>query len=388
MKLNFIKIVKYFLNAVLRLFERILFSRKIESPRKIVVFKVGNIGDILCAIPSFIAIRKNYPEAEITLLTSPGERGVPGAKELLQGAWYFNRMIIYGSDEINSFQKLKKFISDLRRERFDLFIQIPPHEWTNFRTFVRNIIFAKLLGVESAFGFRIRVIINLFRKTQIDYVDGEKETESLLRLLRENGVKADKTEFDLPISAEAESKIEALLSRKWPDFENELLVAIHSGTKKNFPEKRWFPERFGEVVRYLEVKYAAKIIVAGSEDDRPDAEIISRELSPENALITAGQLTVLETAALLKHCGFVLGIDSGLLHLAAAVGKPTVGLYSILDIFGDWFPYGDSHIPVYHRFLDCNYRQSECIKKSMGMISVSEVKAACDAMVSKLTYGK
>jgi len=54
----------------LKIFNNILFFRKINNPRNILIYKIGNIGDIICAIPSFIAIRRFYPESKITLLTS------------------------------------------------------------------------------------------------------------------------------------------------------------------------------------------------------------------------------------------------------------------------------------------------------------------------------
>jgi len=113
------------LNFWLKIFKNILFFRKIKNPQNILIYKVGNIGDIICAIPSFIAIRRNYPNAKITLLTSPGAKGAIGAKELLSGVWYFDEMKIYYADEINSLGKKRKFVKDLRGNNYDLFIKFP-----------------------------------------------------------------------------------------------------------------------------------------------------------------------------------------------------------------------------------------------------------------------
>lgn len=373
-----------FFNVLLRLLRFALFHTKIASPRNILIFKVGNIGDILCAVPSFVAVRKKYPKAKITLLTSPGEKQTPGAAELLKGSWFIDEMKTYNSDNISSLKDAWKLAEELKRGRFDFFVQIPPHEWVNFRTLARNMFFAKFIGAKYAVGFRMRVIINLFRKTQIDYVDGEKEVESLLGILAREGIDSDKVEFDLPISEADEKRAERLLLDKWNDSERKFVVAIHSGTKKNFPEKRWKPERFGQIARYLIDKYGVKIVIAGGKGDSADADIIKKYLPAESVLIAAGELSILESAALLKRCDFILGIDSGLLHLAAAVSKPTVGLYSNLDIFGDWFPYGNGHIPVFHRFLNCDYYSSDCVRSSMETITVDEVRAACDKMLERL----
>src|SRR3989344_1645867 len=109
-ELGIVQLSKNILNFSLKFCETILFPRKAGSPKKILIFKVGNIGDIICAIPSFVAIRKNYPEAEITLLTSPGVKGIPGASELLHGAWYLDRIIKYDVDDIDSWGSILRLI--------------------------------------------------------------------------------------------------------------------------------------------------------------------------------------------------------------------------------------------------------------------------------------
>ena len=381
-------VVRFFIilfNALLAFFERLLFCPQRGAPKNILILKVGNIGDIVCAIPVFIAVRRTYPCARITLLTSPGKKGIPGAADLLQGAWYLDALKAYHSGDISTFRGLFRFLRVLRAERYDLFIHVPPHEWTRFRTMVRNMIFARLLGVRSAFGFRVRVIINLFRKAQVDYVAGKRETDSLLDMMRSKGIRAEAAEFDLPIPPSAEEKVERILRDTWGDYRNHPVVAIHSGTKANFPEKRWLPERFGAVARHLVNTHNARIVILGSKDDLPDASIISGYLCDQHCLITAGTLSLIESVALIKRCSFLLCIDGGLMHLAAAMGKPTVALFSIINILGNWFPYGGNHEIVFHRFLDCNYRRASCIRKSMELISASEVKTACDRVIARLT---
>lgn len=93
---------------------------------------------------------------------------------------------------------------------------------------------------------------------------------------------------------------------------------------------------------------------------------------------------VFETAAFLKRCDFLLGVDSGPMHVAAAFGKPTVALFSIVTILGKWFPYGEDHETVFRRFLDCDYRSAACVKRGMELITVREVEQACDRVIGRL----
>ena len=98
------KITNFFLFSL----ERVLWPRRnMKSPKKICIFRTGNVGDIICSIPAFIAIRYAYPNAHITLLTSPGHKGMVGAKELLEHTWFFDRLWVYYSEDIKTPIKIK-----------------------------------------------------------------------------------------------------------------------------------------------------------------------------------------------------------------------------------------------------------------------------------------
>ncbi len=390
LKLSIVRTYTSFLNALLRLIERILFVPPPSAPHHILIFKSGNIGDIVCAIPLFIAIRRTYPNARITLWTSPGKRDIPGAVELLSGAWYLDEIRVYDSSDINSLKKIFRFGARMRKERYDLFIHVPVHDWMAFRTFVRNMVFIRLVGFRSAFGFRVRTIIRLFRKTQIDYTTGMKESESLLKLFSESGIRADRVEFDFPVFPAAKKHVTEFLRSKWPDYERwasggGLLVAIHDGSKRK--EKQWPPERFGEVAHYIEKTYGTRFVILGGADDLEGARIIQGHLSSENVLMAAGKLNIIEIVALIKKISFLVCVDSGPMHIAGALGKPTVGLFSVLSIIGKWYPHGDNHEALFHRFLNCNYHTPGCVRESMGAITVPEVEAACDRMIGRIKSG-
>ena len=362
------------LNSILNIFCKFLFSLPGDLPKNIIVYKIGNIGDIICAVPSFIAIRRAYPEAKITLLTSPGKKGMLGAKELLTGVWYFDEIKVYYTEDINSWSKTINFVCDLRKNRYDLFIHLD--DLGNFKRFLRNPIFAKAIGAKSAFGFKVRSI-QLFKKTQVDYTTQKTEVESLLDLLKENGIIVNKIEFDFNISEKQKVKVKRLRD----DIKKNLIIAISPGGKRE--ANRWPAERFAEVAEYLQNKYNAKIIIVGGPNDVNLAEVIKKKLKPANVLDCCGKLEALETLELLKHCNFLISNDTGTIHMAAAIGLPVIGLYTIRNVFGRWFPYGNQHKILYHRFLECNYKKEECIKKSIEMITVEKVKNICDEFINK-----
>ncbi len=368
------------LNFFLSALERFLFSPPLPAVRNVLVFKVGNIGDTICAVPSLVAIRRFYSRATISLLSSPGEFGMAGAQELLAGAWYLNHLKIYYPENIRSRSERKRFLQELKKEQYDLFIQLPD-DLANLRTLLRNMIFTRLIGVTHAFGFRIRTV-QLFKKTQVDYMTQRTEVESLLDLLRENGVTVKGVEYDFAILEDHKKKITDLLTGQWGSRNGDSpLVVLNPGGKRR--ANRWPADRFGEVGRYLQEKYGARIVIIGGLEDVPSAEVIQGHVNPENLLLLTGRLGLLETMELLKRADFLISNDTGAVHMAAAMGLPVVGLYCTRNVFGRWFPYGAGHEIVYHKFLNCDYRTEECIKRSTEAISVEEVKDACDRLVAR-----
>jgi len=379
-KLLLVNLLIKWLNFWLNFGRKILFFKSVKNPSNILIYKVGNIGDVVCAVPSFIAIRKNFPQAKITLLTSPGARGAVGAKDFLSGVWYIDEMKAYYSDEINSLSKIRDFAKNLRKNNYDLFIQLPD-DWANFRTLFRNMIFAKLIGTKSAFGFYLRSSW-LFRNTQTDYSPlFLNEVESLLGLLEMNGIKNKEINFEFPTNAAINEKIENLF-KNFKSKNYELLVALGPGAK--FASKEWPLERFIVVCKYLAANHNVGFVVFGGPGDIAKGEEIKNNLENGRVLNLSGELSVLETLTALKKVKFLLSNDTGTVHLAAAVGVPCVALYSVRSPFGKWFPYGENHKVLYHKFLDCDYKQEKCAKQSMEAIAMEDVEAACGDLVKNL----
>ncbi len=387
-----------FQNAILTFFNKLLFKKLKEQPKSIVIFKVGNIGDVICAIPSFIAIRKAFTGAKITLLTSSGKKGTLGARELLDGVWYLDELKVYYAEDIADIEYRKNLLKELKEKKVDLFIQIPD-DWANFKILFRNLFFAKLIGAKSAFGFKVRTILNLFKKTQIDYLFEKTEVEFLLDLLRTNGIHSDKAEFIFNVTSEAEQNVKNLFKEKFGDANDNLIIGICPGGKGR--EKRWMPERFGAVAQYFEKNakndlsflatknkfssHQAKFVIFGAGDyDASASEIIKKYISDNNVLNAVNKLSLIESLTMLKKCSFLLTNDTGTMHLAVAVGKPVVALFSVRNILGKWFPYGKQHKVLFHRFLDCDYKKEECAIKSLEAISVEEVINKCEELIKEI----
>jgi len=114
------------------------------------------------------------------------------------------------------------------------------------------------------------------------------------------------------------------------------------GPTANWIAKTWRPERFTEVIGRLTeaegILPGGRVAVFGRDDERPMALGLLDSIAAERRIDLVGHLDLVEVFACLRRCAFYLGNDSGLMHLAAAAGIPTLGLFgpSPVDLYAPW----------------------------------------------------
>jgi ADP-heptose:LPS heptosyltransferase len=114
----------------------------------------------------------------------------------------------------------------------------------------------------------------------------------------------------------------------------------------NWVGKTWPPERFAVLAAELTGPNGpmpgGRVLLLGGADDRWAAEVVRRSVSRDRLIDSVGRIELLTAYAALKRVRLFVGNDSGLMHLAAAAGAPTVGLFGPSDdrLYGPWGPNG------------------------------------------------
>ncbi len=313
--------------------------------RNVCLYRIGNLGDILCALPAMQAVRDAYPNAELTLVTSPGKRGMPGARELLTGAPWLDHLVVYHTEDIATRPQRVGFIKQLRQRKFDVWIELSPNR-TTLPVVFRNMLAARLAGARWAHGWRI-CTIRWAARAESECKIFPDEVIRVMQGLEACGIKAVEPRFPLPLTEQHALAVDALLR----DFvtPGTALVAIAPGAKRT--TNRWPLERYGEVAQALSQRGFLVVFVGGPGDKEACQRLASR-VGPR-ALSLAGRLSPLESCELLRRCSFVVCNDSGVQHMAAAVSTPCVSIFSSSDQPGKWRPYGPQHI-VLQRYVPCH----------------------------------
>ncbi|MBY0425037.1 MAG: glycosyltransferase family 9 protein [Cytophagales bacterium] len=309
-------------NWVLTWFKKILFTKVSRfTSGNILIFRTGSIGDSICALPAIYSIRKNFPHSRIQLLTNPAGKNV-SVEYLLDKSLGI---------EIINYQGLGflKLLALLKWEKIDLFVELPQTH-ASFKTNLRNLITAKLIGARYGMGWQVYCTL-YFKNFQQFHHHFLPETERLLGILSAEGLPTFPQNFPLAITKDHEAAVNSLLS------EHSLLdrsknIAIVTGAKRS--TNRWPIVYFQQLVNQLSSEGYNLLLIGGNDD----LEIVKPLLEIPRVYSLVGKLTPLESAVAINHCILSISNDTGPMHLSYAVGTPLIGIYSARDYPVQWYP--------------------------------------------------
>lgn len=347
----------------------------LQSPiSNILLIRPDHLGDLLLTTPTLRLLRQRHPGARITALVGPWGAPVlahnPHVDEIITLPFPgFARQP--KPSPWQPYGLLRRWARRLRGQYDLAFILRFDHWW--------GALLAYMAGVPLRVGYAVPEVAP-FLSHPVPYVAGRHEVEQNWVLgIGVLGI----GDGSYLVPEPGEFPVEFCVPQQAEEWAGSLLrgdlswIAIHPGA--GAAVKLWRAEGWAAVADVLARETGAQILLTGSEAERPLCVEIAEKLGTQ-ARVMAGQTTLDQLAALFARCRLVLGPDSGPLHLAVAVGAPTVHLYGPVDAttFGPW------GAPERHRALTsawpcipCNrldYRRDElahhpCVRE----ISVDEV---------------
>jgi ADP-heptose:LPS heptosyltransferase len=121
------------------------------------------------------------------------------------------------------------------------------------------------------------------------------------------------------------------------------MIAV--GCSAKYPHRRWPPAQFRQVIEHISLRYAVKWAILGTRDDAPIAKKIQDGIQAET-IDFCGWFDLAETAELMRISTLYLGNETGLAHMGAALGIPTVCVFSGIHRPGIWDPWSDHNITL------------------------------------------
>jgi len=329
---------------------------------RILVIRLSSLGDILLTAPALRALRSRFPLARIDLLTFDSYAelagGLPGVDRIL---------------EFNKPSGIKEFLRwqlRLLRARYSLIIDLQnSFRSAVWRTFAFPAMWVKARRHRIRRFLLIHLRKNLYRKilpVPLRYIAA---LESL-------GCQDDGGGLELQIPVAACHRMQERMGAR--GFSKEQTVILCPGARH--ATKRWSHEKWTDLARAFLSKNH-RVLILGDENDRSLIETIMNQLA-DDRVTSFVALPLLEAAVLLEHGACVISNDSGLMHLATAVGTPVIALFGpTVEEFG-FFPFR-AEAEVVQKQLPCRpcsaVGTEQCPKdhfKCMEDISVPEVLEA------------
>jgi heptosyltransferase-2 len=197
------------------------------------------------------------------------------------------------------------------------------------------------------------------------------QVEYYLHLLRSLGFEPAPGAPSIIISPRRVKEAEEILESSGVK-ESDSLVGISPGAKFG-SAKEWFPERYAELAGRISAEMGARILILGSLGDRPVASQIGRG-AKVSAIDLTGRTTLAQAIGLIARCRLFISNDSGLMHVAAALGIPLVAIFGSTDPLRTGPLNKNSR--VFYKSLPCApCLKTECPddRKCMALITVEEV---------------
>jgi heptosyltransferase-2 len=290
----------------------------------VLVVRLDEIGDVVLSSPFLRELRRGLPTAEIDLVVKRDN------VDLVANCPYVDRVFGIAVSKHTYFGRLFRQWSavaaatgPLRGRRYDLAL-VP--RWDS-DYFYNAAAVAYLAGARWRMGQRERMAAHRqsdsLYTTLVDNPSVQHEVERNLDLLRALGINPTSSRLECWITEREEARVSALLGQNGIAANSSILAIAPSASHAR---KRWPKDNFAKLLEWAETELAANILLVGGPADTALAESISRN-ARRPVLNLAGRTSLIESAAVLKRARLFVGNDSGPLHLAAACGVPTVGIW-------------------------------------------------------------
>lgn len=284
---------------------------------RILYISPGGIGNLLLSLPALRALRAEFPRARLTLFTIE-----PGVDRILQGENVIDDVICCRGGMRGRWLEIWQALSRIKSADFDLGLTAGTVNPLSAGFLMW------LLGIPIRVGENIKNM-GLFYTTPVPYRFPCHETAGALNIVEYLGVRPLARVPELRISELEEADAEAFLTRRgWKPTDN--LIGIHPGASLHAGAKRrWPAENFVKLIQALHQKGARVLVVAGPAEREAAADIVRRSGVP--VINTNAELSLRHTAAVIQRCRQFISNDSGVAHIAAAVGTQLVVMFGVTD---------------------------------------------------------
>ena len=318
----------------------------------ILVVRLGALGDVVHTVPAVAALRRAFPDGKIDWLVEAKHRAIPDLVSVLDDVVALEKPNAAG---------WRRVVVELRQTPYDVAI--------DFQGLLKSAVLARASGARRVIGFSIW---HLREKTARPFYSSTADAEGghvirkNLRLLRVLGIDRETIEFPLrPVNSAAAGVLRQIVPGPY--------ALINPGAA--WPNKRWPAERFGDVAAFLaDMRGLTPVVLWGPGEDALAQAVID---ASHGRAVLAPPTRAADLVALARDAAIMVSGDTGPLHIATAVGTPTISIFGPTnpERNGPW----DADDAAVSRFEQCGcHYERRCHRRAWCLLDVqpSEVCAA------------
>ncbi len=336
-----------------------------EKVKNILIVKQHNqLGDMLCTLPLFAAIRKKFYNSHITLVASRDNYEVMNST----ANRYLDRVILFAKSPISEYNR---FFKNLKDRKYDIGIVPSTVSFSRTSHLINYLSGAKIrVGVKSADGRynKNEYLLNL----KSDFVwDKNKlhQTERFLeigKLLNCNLSDKEKKEVKLFLSKEEMNFAKEFIDKNFPD-KNKYILGFHLGARKI--KNRWGLNNFLELIIKLYKKFNNYILLTEGPMDKEFTAKLNYDLISKGITTVTISFNIRLDAAILSQIDLYITNDTGPMHTASFVGTPLIALFGPTNGF-EWGPLKQNQIYIQSPTSDINDIKPDMVfKKTIELLN-------------------
>jgi heptosyltransferase-1 len=310
--------------------------------KSILIVRLGAMGDIIHALPGASSLKHSFPSSRVTWVVEPSWA------PLLEGNGFVDRIVVFRRDDPRSWRRTK---DELRAERYDLAV--------DFQGLTKSALIAHIARPERIAGFGSRVVrerpAGLFYSTRV----------------QSDAIHVVDQALDLAVGAGATNLVRAFpLPPGAPEGRLPTEPFVLASPLAGWTSKQWPLEYYATLARMLREKLGMPLVLNGAPGTLPVVDGTLPHASGIPGLINAT-----------RRAALVIGVDSGPLHLAAALNKSGAAVFGPTDPVRNG-PYGGDFEVFRIPDVPRTHRRGTTIAPSMRAISPEQVFAALAARVT------
>jgi len=301
--------------------------------RSVLLIKPDHIGDLILGLDAFLVLRRAFPAAHLTLACGPWNADIAGSLGIFDDVHpidFFNPKAERGFDGF-----VPNMLNGLPGKHFDLAVDMRIDPDT--RIILRHVDATYKCGYESPhhndimtfflphqitpsaernLGMHQGLLMLRLAHSVADFFRAAPEVAGLLR----EHIALQPATIDLSFAT------------------GRPLVAVNTGSGRL--AKNWPSDRYEELVRWLSDQMGVAVLLLGTKDQVAEYDGIIAVCRAPNVVSVAGRSTLREAIGLIGRASMYIGNDTGLTHVAARLGLPTIAIYSGIDPTGMWASVG------------------------------------------------